>query len=159
MTCCATVGVVFIFFCSTTSCEACGLSALALATADSIFACTVLTGSGLAGAVLTGAALATTFFGSAVFCAVFFAGAALATVGFPSIPARHDLSRRVDANWIAGLVVRGIVDMEDAEEMIQDTAYRLAKKAYKLYGRAGRAASCESRAANESRELRAERRD
>ena len=51
---------------------------------------------------------------------------------FPSIPARHDLSRRVDANWIAGLVVRGIIDMEDAREMIQDTAYRLAKKAYKM---------------------------
>ncbi len=54
------------------------------------------------------------------------------TRAFPSIPARHDLSRRVDANWIAGLVVRGVVDMEDADEMIQDTAYRLAKKAYKL---------------------------
>jgi glucuronate isomerase len=54
------------------------------------------------------------------------------TRAFPSIPARHDLSRRVDANWIAGLVVRGIVDMQDAEEMIQDTAYRLVKKAYKL---------------------------
>jgi glucuronate isomerase len=54
------------------------------------------------------------------------------TRAFPSIPARHDLSRRVDANWIAGLVVRSIVDMNDAEEMIHDTAYRLAKKAYKL---------------------------
>jgi glucuronate isomerase len=54
------------------------------------------------------------------------------TRAFPSIPARHDLSRRVDANWIASLAVRGIVDMEDAREMIQDTAYRLAKKAYKL---------------------------
>jgi len=54
------------------------------------------------------------------------------TRAFLSIPARHDLARRVDANWIAGLVVRGIVDMSDAEEMIQDTAYRLAKKAYKL---------------------------
>lgn len=54
------------------------------------------------------------------------------TRAFPSIPARHDLSRRVDANWIAGLVVKGIIDMEDAREMIQDTAYRLAKKAYKL---------------------------
>jgi len=54
------------------------------------------------------------------------------TRAFPSIPARHDLSRRVDASWIAGLVVRGIVDMEDAREMIQDTAYRLAKKAYRL---------------------------
>ncbi|MGE0102258.1 MAG: glucuronate isomerase [Blastocatellales bacterium] len=54
------------------------------------------------------------------------------TRAFPSIPARHDLARRVDANWIAGLVVRGIVDMEDAEEMIQDAAWRLAKRAYKF---------------------------
>jgi glucuronate isomerase len=54
------------------------------------------------------------------------------TRAFPSIPARHDLSRRVDANWIAGLVVRGMVALEDAEEMIRDTAYRLAKKTYRL---------------------------
>lgn len=54
------------------------------------------------------------------------------TRAFPSIPARHDLARRIDANWIAGLVVRGIVDEEDAHEMILDTAYRLAKRAYKL---------------------------
>jgi glucuronate isomerase len=54
------------------------------------------------------------------------------TRAFPSIPARHDLSRRVDANWIAGLVVRGLVPMEDAEEMIKDTAYRLARKTYRL---------------------------
>ncbi len=54
------------------------------------------------------------------------------TRAFPSIPARHDLWRRVDANWIAGLVVRGIVDMADAEEMIYDSAYRLAKRAYRL---------------------------
>ena len=54
------------------------------------------------------------------------------TRAFPSIPARHDLSRRVDANWIAGLVVRGIVDMDDARQMIQDTAYNLAKRAYRF---------------------------
>jgi glucuronate isomerase len=54
------------------------------------------------------------------------------TRAFPSIPARHDLWRRVSANWLAGLVVRGIVDMDDAREMIQDTAYRLAKGAYKF---------------------------
>jgi glucuronate isomerase len=54
------------------------------------------------------------------------------TRAFPSIPARHDLARRVDANWIAGLVVRGIIDMEDADEMIHDAAYRLAKRAYKF---------------------------
>lgn len=54
------------------------------------------------------------------------------TRAFPSIPARHDLWRRASANWIAGLVVRGIVDMGDAREMIVDTAYRLPKKAYKF---------------------------
>ncbi len=54
------------------------------------------------------------------------------TRAFPSIPTRHDLARRVDANWIAGLVVRGIVDMNDAEEMIHDLSYRLAKRAYRF---------------------------
>jgi glucuronate isomerase len=54
------------------------------------------------------------------------------TRAFPSIPARHDLARRADANWLANLVVRGVVDMEDAAEMIHDLAYRLAKKAYKF---------------------------
>jgi glucuronate isomerase len=54
------------------------------------------------------------------------------TRAFPSIPARHDLWRRADANWIAGLVIRGLVDMADAEEMIHASAYELARKAYKL---------------------------
>jgi glucuronate isomerase len=54
------------------------------------------------------------------------------TRAFPSIPARHDLARRVDANWIAGLVVRGVVDREDASEMARDCAYRLARRAYKF---------------------------
>jgi glucuronate isomerase len=54
------------------------------------------------------------------------------TRAFPSIPARHDLWRRVASNWIAGLVVRGIVDREDAEEMIHDAAYHLAKSAYRF---------------------------
>jgi glucuronate isomerase len=54
------------------------------------------------------------------------------TRAFPSIPARHDVWRRVSANWVAGLVVRGIVDMDDAGEMMLDLAYRLAKQAYKF---------------------------
>lgn len=54
------------------------------------------------------------------------------TRAFPSISARHDLWRRMSANWLAGLVVRAIVDMDDAREMILDLAYRLAKKAYKF---------------------------
>lgn len=54
------------------------------------------------------------------------------TRAFPSIPARHDLARRVDADWLAGLVVRSIVDMGDAEDMAQELAYRLARRAYKF---------------------------
>jgi len=54
------------------------------------------------------------------------------TRAFPSIPTRHDLWRRASANWIAGLVVRSIVDMDDAQEMILDTAYRLVKQAYRF---------------------------
>ena len=59
------------------------------------------------------------------------------TRAFPSIPARHDLSRRVDADWLAGLVVRSVVDIDDAHEMIRDTAYRLAKRAYKFESEPG----------------------
>jgi glucuronate isomerase len=54
------------------------------------------------------------------------------TRAFPSIPARHDLWRRISANWIASLVVRSIVDTADAREMILDTAYRLVKRAYRF---------------------------
>jgi len=52
------------------------------------------------------------------------------TRAFPSIPARHEVWRRVSANWLAGLVVRGIIDLEDAHAMIVDLAYNLACKAY-----------------------------
>ncbi|MEM7032595.1 MAG: glucuronate isomerase [Chloroflexota bacterium] len=52
------------------------------------------------------------------------------TRAFPSIPARHDLWRRAVSNWVAGLVVRGIVDDADATAMADDMAYGLAKRAY-----------------------------
>ncbi len=54
------------------------------------------------------------------------------TRAYPSIPARHDLARRVDANWLANLVVRGIIDLEDAHTMAFAAAYSLAKAAYLL---------------------------
>lgn len=54
------------------------------------------------------------------------------TRAFASIPARHDVWRRAAANWLAGLVVRGVIDMKDAEGMVRALAYDLAKKAYKL---------------------------
>jgi glucuronate isomerase len=54
------------------------------------------------------------------------------TRAFPSIPARHDLCRRVDANWLAGLVAKHIITRQEAAEMIVDVSYNLAKKTYKL---------------------------
>ncbi len=54
------------------------------------------------------------------------------TRAYPSIPARHDLWRRVSADWLAGLLVQGIIDEDDADEMVVDLAYRLAKRSYKL---------------------------
>ncbi len=54
------------------------------------------------------------------------------TRAFCSIPARHDVWRRASANWLAGLVVRHIIDENDANEMIQELAVGLAKRAYKL---------------------------
>jgi glucuronate isomerase len=54
------------------------------------------------------------------------------TRAYPSIPARHDVWRRASANWVAGLAVRGIIDEEDAYEMVHALAYDLAKAAYKL---------------------------
>jgi glucuronate isomerase len=54
------------------------------------------------------------------------------TRAYPSIPARHDVWRRASADWLAGLQVRHIIDEEDAQEMVVDMAYRLAKTTYNL---------------------------
>lgn len=54
------------------------------------------------------------------------------TRAFCSIPARHDLARRVDATFLARLVARHLLDMEDAERMIRALAYDLPKTTYKL---------------------------
>jgi glucuronate isomerase len=54
------------------------------------------------------------------------------TRAFPSIPARHDLWRRVACDWLAGQVVRHVIDEDDAREMAMDVAYRLAKRGYRF---------------------------
>lgn len=56
------------------------------------------------------------------------------TRAFCSIPVRHDVWRRASANWLAGLVVRGIVSEDDASTMAHEMAYDLAKSAYRLTG-------------------------
>lgn len=54
------------------------------------------------------------------------------TRAFCSIPARHDLSRRIDADFLAGLVARHIIDLDDALRMARALAYELAKETYRL---------------------------
>lgn len=54
------------------------------------------------------------------------------TRAFLSIPARHDLARRMDSNFLAGLVARHIVTKADAKSIGKALAYDLAKKAYNL---------------------------
>ncbi len=54
------------------------------------------------------------------------------TRAFPSIPARHDVWRRAGANWLAGLVSRHLIDLNDAHEMMNALATGLVKDAYKL---------------------------
>jgi len=54
------------------------------------------------------------------------------TRAFCSIPARHDVWRRASFNWLAGMVARGTIDLDEAWEMANAMAYGLAKQAYKL---------------------------
>jgi glucuronate isomerase len=54
------------------------------------------------------------------------------TRAFCSIPARHDVARRMDANWLGGLVARHLVDMGDAREMARALAYDLARQTYRF---------------------------
>ena len=54
------------------------------------------------------------------------------TRAFCSIPARHDVWRKASANWVAGLVVRQTIDMNDAEDMMTELSVGLARRAYRL---------------------------
>ncbi len=54
------------------------------------------------------------------------------TRAFVSIPARHDLARRIDSNFLAGLVARHIISIDEAISIAKDLTYNLVKKTYKL---------------------------
>ncbi len=54
------------------------------------------------------------------------------TRAFMSIPARHDVARRVDCAFLAELVCEHRLDQDEAEEVAQDLAYGLVKKAYRI---------------------------
>jgi len=52
------------------------------------------------------------------------------TRAFASIPARHDLNRRIDAGYLAQLVAEHRLGEEEAVQTAVDLAYRLPKLAY-----------------------------
>jgi len=61
------------------------------------------------------------------------------TVGFTddsrallSLPARHDLARRVDCSYLAELVVKQQINEAEAVELAIDLSYRFAKHSYRL---------------------------
>lgn len=54
------------------------------------------------------------------------------TRAFFSIPARHDMARRIDARYMASLVASGRLSITEAGETIADLTYKLPKTAYKL---------------------------
>jgi len=54
------------------------------------------------------------------------------TRAFLSIPARHDVARRIDCRFLATLVVEHRIGEDEAFELAPELAYGLAKRAYKL---------------------------
>ena len=54
------------------------------------------------------------------------------TRAFFSIPARHDLARRMDCAYLAELVATRRLEEDEAAEVAVDLAYRLPKAAYRL---------------------------
>jgi glucuronate isomerase len=54
------------------------------------------------------------------------------TRAFLSIPARHDMARRMDCSFLAKLVAEHRLDEDEAAEVARELAYGLVKKAYRL---------------------------
>lgn len=54
------------------------------------------------------------------------------TRAFLSIPARHDVARRIDCSLLAELVEDHRISVEEAHELALDLTYNLAKRAYNL---------------------------
>ncbi len=54
------------------------------------------------------------------------------TRAFLSIPARHDLARRIDCSYLAELVGDYRLTEQEALELAADLSYKLVNKAYKL---------------------------
>ncbi|MFZ2480475.1 MAG: glucuronate isomerase, partial [Propioniciclava sp.] len=54
------------------------------------------------------------------------------TRAFMSIPARHDLARRVDSSYLANLVVQHRLEIDEAEELANAFVVDLPKKAFNI---------------------------
>lgn len=54
------------------------------------------------------------------------------TRAFPSIPARHDVARRVDCAFLARLVTEHRLGEDEAHAVAQELAHTLARRAYRL---------------------------
>jgi glucuronate isomerase len=54
------------------------------------------------------------------------------TRAFLSIPARHDVARRMDCGWLAKLVVEHRMEEDEAHELAHALTYGLVKAAYRL---------------------------
>ena len=54
------------------------------------------------------------------------------TRAFLSIPARHDVARRMDCGFLAKLVTEHRLDEDEAHEVARDLTYNLVRRAYKL---------------------------
>jgi glucuronate isomerase len=54
------------------------------------------------------------------------------TRAFLSIPARHDVARRMDCAFLAKLVAEHRLAEDEAFEVAHDLTYRLVKMAYRL---------------------------
>ena len=54
------------------------------------------------------------------------------TRAFLSIPARHDMARRIDCGFLAGLVAEHRLSMSEAHDLARFLAYDAAKRAYRL---------------------------
>ena len=56
------------------------------------------------------------------------------TRAFCSIPVRHDVARRSDAAYLAGLVVQNRLPLDEAAETMADLAYHLPRRIFRLEG-------------------------
>jgi len=54
------------------------------------------------------------------------------TRAFLSIPARHDVARRLDCSFLAKLVTEHRVDEDETYEIAEGLSYKMVKRAYRL---------------------------